>query len=299
MHDGHWIVARITARYFELSYALLATSPEGRALLLQTASIPNVAAHGYATSDDLDVLIRVLEPTARRHLLDLGCGLGGMAIAVHQQTGVRVTGIDISARAVAVASARAIEAGIVRAGAAGPVAFVRGSIVDPAACRRGRGLRARLAHVRADRWAAAARYQWRARSTCAALRHDARRRQGAARSRGRGGRSGRRHGDLERGRHPRAAAAESSSAPGSGAGMAPRAAHGPGPARDAPGRRRGDGRPGAGPMGSTTALANRGRSSRPAGIMMPPVRRSHPALIVAGRRVTRRLVTRRVAVSAV
>ena len=110
--------------YFEASYGLLTGSPEGRRFLHLAAPVPGVVAHGYTTADDLDAVVRSLDAGASDRLLDLGCGLGGIALEVNRRTGAFVTGVDLSARAIATARA-------VAEGAQPRVAFSQGSIRRP------------------------------------------------------------------------------------------------------------------------------------------------------------------------
>ncbi|CAN5488597.1 hypothetical protein BH20CHL7_BH20CHL7_09830 [soil metagenome] len=117
---------RLTTAYFESSYALLTGSPEGRRFLHLATPIPGVAVHGYTTADDLDALVRFLDPGESGRLLDLGSGVGGIALEVNRRTGAAVTGVDLSARAIQTATARV--AGV---GAQGRVSFIRGSIRRP------------------------------------------------------------------------------------------------------------------------------------------------------------------------
>jgi len=120
-----WVSVGIR-HYFEASYGLLTGSPEGRRFLHLAAPVPGVVAHGYTTADDLDAVVRSLDAGASGRLLDLGCGLGGIALEVNRRTGAFVTGVDLSARAIATATARTVAVG-----AQARVAFSRGSIVRP------------------------------------------------------------------------------------------------------------------------------------------------------------------------
>lgn len=119
----HLLSAGIRA-YFEMSYWLLTGSDEGRRFLELAAPIPGAPAHGYATADDLAALIRDLEPDASTRLMDLGCGVGGIAFEVSRRTGASVIGIDHSTRAIATARAAA-------SGAMTRASFRRGSIRRP------------------------------------------------------------------------------------------------------------------------------------------------------------------------
>jgi SAM-dependent methyltransferase len=116
------LVRSVVAAYFELSYRLLAGSPEGRRFLRESAAAPELQSHGYVTLEDLSALTASLRPTADSLLLDLGCGVGDVAREVHARTGVRVVGVDVSARAVAEARRRADRSATER-----EVQFVRGS----------------------------------------------------------------------------------------------------------------------------------------------------------------------------
>ncbi|MDQ6683193.1 MAG: class I SAM-dependent methyltransferase [Chloroflexota bacterium] len=117
---------RVARLYFETSYRLLTGSPEGRRFLRLTAPLPGMTAHGYATGDDLDALIRAMEPEESGPLMDLGCGVGGIALEVNRRTGANVTGIDIAARAIETANDRATAIG-----AQSRVSFVQGTIRRP------------------------------------------------------------------------------------------------------------------------------------------------------------------------
>lgn len=115
-------VALWTVRfYFELSYRLLA-APAGRRFLRLAAAPTAPAVHGYSTTDDLQALVAILDPSPDDVLVDLGCGLGEVAIAIHRQTGSRVVGVDAAPRAVAHARRRAARAGV--------GAFVRFEVAD-------------------------------------------------------------------------------------------------------------------------------------------------------------------------
>lgn len=120
------LVSEGVRHYFEASYRLLTGSAEGRRFLLLAAPIAGVAAHGYTTADDLDALVRSLDPGEFGRLLDLGCGVGGITLEVDRRTGATVTGVDQSARAIDTATARAAAVG-----AQPRVSFVRGSIRRP------------------------------------------------------------------------------------------------------------------------------------------------------------------------
>jgi SAM-dependent methyltransferase len=120
------VVFRLVARlYFDISYGLLAQSDAGRRFL-ETTAAGDEPVHGYLTTEDLDMLLAELDPRRGELLLDLGSGVGGVALEVHRRTGAEVLGVDVSPRAVAVATLRARRAGV---GAA--VTFVGGDLARP------------------------------------------------------------------------------------------------------------------------------------------------------------------------
>lgn len=100
----------VTSAYFELSYRLLA-SPAGRKLLQAAAAADAPAVHGYSTSRDVDALLDAIRPSRSDMLIDLGSGLGDVAIEIHHRTGCRVVGVDAAPGAVAEAQRRAKDAG--------------------------------------------------------------------------------------------------------------------------------------------------------------------------------------------
>ena len=98
--------------YFELSYRLLLGSPEGRRFLDASSPVAPLPVHGYATHDDLDAVTTHLALADGVHVLDLGSGLGGPAMALGLRTGATITGLEYAPRAVRSASSRSIAAGL-------------------------------------------------------------------------------------------------------------------------------------------------------------------------------------------
>lgn len=115
----------IVGWYFAASYRTLAT-PAGREFL-RTAAAPDApAVHGYTTAEDMAALLEALQPSHDDLVVDLGCGFGDVAIAVHRATGRRVVGVDASPRAIAEARRRAQAAGV-----SGSVRFEVGDLGAP------------------------------------------------------------------------------------------------------------------------------------------------------------------------
>ena len=101
----------VLARYFALSYRVLAT-PAGREFLKRARAPGGPAVHGYATAQDLTALVGAMQRSPRDVVVDFGCGLGEVAIAVHRRTGSHVMGIDASPRAITEARRRAAAEGV-------------------------------------------------------------------------------------------------------------------------------------------------------------------------------------------
>jgi SAM-dependent methyltransferase len=118
-------VAAAARIYFDVSYGVLTGSAAGRRFL-ELASVGSVPVHSYLTDEDLEVLLEVLHPHPEDRLLDLGCGVGGIALEVHRRTGAEIVGIDISPRAIATATRRAE-----RLAVGAPVSFVLGDLAQP------------------------------------------------------------------------------------------------------------------------------------------------------------------------
>lgn len=97
--------------YFELSHRLLATRA-GRAFSELAVNADEPQAHGYTTASDIDALEQALRPKPSDVLLDVGCGFGEIAIALHRRTGCRVTGIDVADSAIREARRRGARAGV-------------------------------------------------------------------------------------------------------------------------------------------------------------------------------------------
>jgi SAM-dependent methyltransferase len=107
----HVIVGLGARIYFDISYGLLARSVAGRRLMALEAA-GGGPVHGYLTSEDRDALHADLDPAPGDQLLDLGCGIGGIAIEVHRRSGAEILGVDVSPQAVSAAGSRARRAGV-------------------------------------------------------------------------------------------------------------------------------------------------------------------------------------------
>jgi SAM-dependent methyltransferase len=122
IHSSVSVAARA---YFDVSYQILTGSFAGRRLLA-LATVGGGPVHGYFTEQDRSVLLAELDPGPGDSMLDLGSGLGGVAIEMHRRSGAEILGIDISPRAVSSANALAD-----RAGVGGSVRFLDGDLAHP------------------------------------------------------------------------------------------------------------------------------------------------------------------------
>lgn len=120
------VVAGLAARvYFDISYGLLTGSVAGRRVLALPAA-GGGPVHGYFTEHDRDALLADLDVLPGDRLLDLGSGIGGIAIELHRRSGAEIVGIDISPKAVSAASTLARQAGVDAS-----VRFLTGDLARP------------------------------------------------------------------------------------------------------------------------------------------------------------------------
>ena len=98
--------------YFETSYRLLTRSAAGRSFLRRAPPSPDIEVHGYFTLADLDALLAGLQPSGADLLLDLGCGIGDVARAIHRRSGAAIVGVDVSRTAINEARARVATSGM-------------------------------------------------------------------------------------------------------------------------------------------------------------------------------------------
>jgi SAM-dependent methyltransferase len=101
---------------YDAVYAAMPTSPTLRRLWREHAAgleFPEELPHiSFVTVSQLQRMARELHLSPERTLVDLGCGMSGPALWVARQTGAKLVGVDLSAVAVAQATARAAELGL-------------------------------------------------------------------------------------------------------------------------------------------------------------------------------------------
>lgn len=91
--------------FYDAYYQAVMTS-QAHALFCEKAYGKNLAQHGAADMDQIEVLLQELQLTPAMTLLDFGCGDGRIAEYISDRTQVCVSGIDISARAIELARQR-------------------------------------------------------------------------------------------------------------------------------------------------------------------------------------------------
>ncbi len=114
---------------YDAVYEATPKSPTLRRLWRQHASgaeFPDEFANvSFVTIPQLKLMASELRVGPGKTLADLGCGMAGPALWVARETGARLTGVDFSAVAVALATARAADLGM-----SGQVRFVTGTFAD-------------------------------------------------------------------------------------------------------------------------------------------------------------------------
>jgi SAM-dependent methyltransferase len=73
----------------------------------------DVGQSGWTTTDELDQFGELLELGAQSRLLDVGCGSGGPALYLSEQTGAQVLGVDALEEGISTATRLAQERGLV------------------------------------------------------------------------------------------------------------------------------------------------------------------------------------------
>ncbi len=91
--------------YFQRLYAALYESEAHKKLCKQVFG-RDLCQENMTDMRALDGLLQKLNLKAGDHVLDLGCGAGGIAEYISGETGARITGIDYSATAISTATAR-------------------------------------------------------------------------------------------------------------------------------------------------------------------------------------------------
>ena len=91
--------------YFRRLYATLYQSEAHKKLCKQVFG-RDLCQENMTDMQALESLLQELDLKPGNHVLDLGCGAGGIAEYVAAETGAHVTGIDLSATAIETASAR-------------------------------------------------------------------------------------------------------------------------------------------------------------------------------------------------
>lgn len=69
----------------------------------------DIGQHSWTTPNELLGMIEACELNAQSRVLDVGCGAGGPAMFVAQQSGCRITGFDIDKQGIKMANTLAIE----------------------------------------------------------------------------------------------------------------------------------------------------------------------------------------------
>ncbi len=91
--------------YFQRLYAALYKS-EAHKKLCKRVFGRELCQENMTDMQALDGVLQKLGLKAGHHVLDLGCGAGGIAEYVSAETGARITGIDLSETAISTAIAR-------------------------------------------------------------------------------------------------------------------------------------------------------------------------------------------------
>jgi len=106
----------IVAAGYDAVFATADSSPTLRRLWRQHASgldFPDGFDHiSFTTLDQLRIIATNLRLSPGSVLVDVGCGMAGPALWVARETGAHLTGVDLSAVAVAQATARAARLGL-------------------------------------------------------------------------------------------------------------------------------------------------------------------------------------------
>lgn len=104
------------AQAFDAFYTAYARSKTLQAIFrdaCEMGELPEeIAPYSFISASDLNRICGLLSLAAGERLADLGCGAGGIGLWLARQTGARLSGVDISAAAVALAMKKAARLGL-------------------------------------------------------------------------------------------------------------------------------------------------------------------------------------------
>jgi ubiquinone/menaquinone biosynthesis C-methylase UbiE len=96
---------------YKIAYRTIA-SQAGKSERSRAFGDEDIGQHSWTTPNELLGMIEACELNAQSRVLDVGCGAGGPAMFVTQQSGCQVTGLDIDQQGVNMANTLAIERGL-------------------------------------------------------------------------------------------------------------------------------------------------------------------------------------------
>lgn len=88
------------------------TSEAGKSERLRAFGDDDIGQHSWTTPKELLSMIEACELNAQSCVLDVGCGAGGPAMFVAQQSGCQIIGLDIDKQGIKMANTLAIERGL-------------------------------------------------------------------------------------------------------------------------------------------------------------------------------------------
>jgi ubiquinone/menaquinone biosynthesis C-methylase UbiE len=96
---------------YKIAYKTIA-SEAGKIERLRAFGDDDIGQHSWTTPKELLGMIEACELNAQSRVLDVGCGAGGPAMFVAEQSGCRITGLDIDRQGIKMANTVAIERGL-------------------------------------------------------------------------------------------------------------------------------------------------------------------------------------------
>jgi cyclopropane fatty-acyl-phospholipid synthase-like methyltransferase len=96
---------------YRIAYKTI-TSEAGKSERLRAFGDDDIGQHSWTMPKELLGMIEASGLNAQSSVLDVGCGAGGPAMFVAQQTGCRITGLDIDRQGIETANTLAIERGL-------------------------------------------------------------------------------------------------------------------------------------------------------------------------------------------